>query len=233
MAATQTGTAAPDLHPALLQTVGLLVRPTAGTPVRLETKVLDLEPQPDGAVQLVVAPPADSDPMEHHFDATVAWTYPLGRMECPVTSRPAKRGYGAVWLLRPTALPSRLQERAFFRSRVTVPVRLSWPDESADLPAGPASGEPPTVRLEGVVIDLSEGGLLATVRTAPPEIGQLVEATIRVDGDELTQDARVVRHVRFTGGGSGVGLAFVEPAQHGDRIRQVVFESERRRRRPR
>ena len=53
------------------------------------------------------------------------------------------------------------------------------------------------------------------------------------DGDNLTQPARVVRHVRFTGGGVGVAVSFADPTVHGDRIRRVVFETERRRRRPR
>ena len=40
----------------------------------------------------------------------------------------------------------------------------------------------------------------------------------------------MVRHVRFASGGLGVGIAFVDPSVHGDRIRRLVFETERRRR---
>lgn len=224
----------PDLHPTVLQTVALTLRPTAGDPVALETKVLDLEPQPDGSTTLVVACPVGLDPHEHHFDVTLAWTYPLGRMECPVSTRPGRRAYGEVWVLRPSSPPARLQQRSFFRARISMPVLLRWTPEveetSAD--AAPEHPEHPEhLELLGVVVDVSEGGLLATVRTEPPPVGTSVEATTRVDGDNLVQAARVVRHVRFASGGTGVAIAFVDPSVHGDRLRRLVFETERRRRR--
>ncbi|GAA3542792.1 PilZ domain-containing protein [Nocardioides daeguensis] len=234
----------PDLHPTVLQTVALTLRPTAGEPVALETKVLDLEPQADGSTTLVVACPVGLDPSEHHFDVTLAWTYPLGRMECPVSTRPGRRSYGDVWLLRPSSPPARLQQRAYFRARISMPVLLRWtpdpagagargdgPDEAGD-PLDPHDPLEP-IELLGVVVDVSEGGLMACVRTQPPPVGTTVEATTRVDGDNLVQGARVVRHVRFASGGLGVGIAFVDPSVHGDRIRRLVFETERRRRRRR
>jgi hypothetical protein len=219
----------PDLHPTVLQTVTLTLRPTAGEPVALETKVLDLEPQPDGSTTLVVACPIGLDPSEHHFDVTLAWTYPLGRMECPVSTRPGRRAYGEVWLLRPSSPAARLQQRAFFRARISMPVLLRWTpeEEQGDIE------QPEPVELLGVVVDVSEGGLLATVRTDPPPVGTLVGATTRIDGDNLVQEARVVRHVRFASGGLGVAIGFVDPSIHGDRIRRLVFETERRRRRRR
>lgn len=225
----------------MLQTVALTLRPTAGEPVALETKVLDLEPQPDGSTALVVACPAGLDPREHHFDVTLAWTYPLGRMECLVSTRPGRRAYGDVWLLRPSSPAARLQQRAYFRARISMPVLLRWTPEAADLPDTPAAPTGPTdqtepvepVELLGVVVDVSEGGLMATVRTDPPPVGTAVEATVRVDGDNLVQPARVVRHVRFASIGIGVAVTFADPTVHGDRIRRLVFESERRRRRRR
>lgn len=217
--------APPELHPAVLQSVALTVRPTSGAPLALQTKVLDLEPQPDGSTTLVVAPPPGLDPREHHFDATLAWTYPLGRMECTVRTRPGRRAYGDVWLVCASAPATRLQERAYFRARITVPVLLAWADD----PEQPDD----TAELPGVVVDLSEGGLLATVPSRPPALGTRVEATVRVDGEELTQAATVVRHVAFANGGHGVAVAFAEPRRHGDRLRGIVFATERRRRRPR
>ncbi|TNM39561.1 PilZ domain-containing protein [Nocardioides albidus] len=231
--------APPDLHPTVLQTVTLTLRPTVGEPVALETKVLDLEPQPDGPTTLVVACPNGLDPREHHFDVTLAWTYPLGRMECSVSTSPGRRAYGDVWLLRPSAPVARLQERAYFRARISMPVLLRWTPEVEGTPpvqateATPSaeSAGPAQVDLMGVVVDVSEGGLLASVRTAPPPVGTTVEATVRVDGDNLVHQARVVRHVRFAGDGLGVAVVFAEPPVHGDRIRRLVFETERRRRR--
>ncbi|GAA1534430.1 PilZ domain-containing protein [Nocardioides humi] len=213
----------PDVHPAVLQTVALILRPTTGEPVALETKVLDLEQQPDGSTTLVVACPSGLDPREHHFEATVAWTYPLGRMECTVSTRPGRRAYGDVWLLQPSSPAARLQQRAYFRARVSMPVLLRWPPDD-ELPDE-------TLDLIGVVVDISEGGLMATVRTLPPAVGTAVEATVRVEGDNLVQGTRVVRHVRFAGGGLGVAVAFDDPTVHGDRLRRLVFETERRRRR--
>lgn len=217
--------AGPEVHPAILQTVALTLRPTAGDPVALTTRVLDLEPQPDGRTTLVVACPDGHDPLEHHFEATVSWTYPLGRMECPVSTKPARRAYGRVWVLCPSTPAIRIQDRAFFRARVSVPVVLTWADE--------AEGDDESVQndLTAVAVDLGEGGLLALARTEPPAIGTIVDTTVRVDGVNYTQSARVVRHVDFVSGGVGVAIAFLDPKVHGDRFRKLVFESERRRRR--
>lgn len=217
------------VHPVLLQSVTLTLRPTRGEPVRVRTKVLDLEPQSDGTSTIVVACPPDLDPAEHHFEASVSWTYPLGRMECGVTTRPGTRNYGPVWLLRPSAPPSRLQQRAYFRANVAVPVALAWVREETDeVPAEPVREE-----ALGVAVDLSEGGLLATSSVPLPPLDAELEVTVRVDGENLAQQGRVVRHVRFAGGASGVAVTFVDPTTHGDRIRRLVFETERRRRRPR
>ncbi|WP_377322869.1 PilZ domain-containing protein [Pimelobacter simplex] len=222
--------APPELHPAVLQSVALTVRPTSGAPLALQTKVLDLEPQPDGSTTLVVAPPPGLDPREHHFEATLAWTYPLGRMECTVRTRPGRRAYGDVWLVCANAPATRLQERAYFRARLTVPVLLTWTEATEETEQTETEERPEPVELHGVVVDLSEGGLLATVPSRPPALGTRVEATVRVDGENLTQPATVVRHVAFASGGHGVAVAFAEPRRHGDRLRAVVFAVERRRR---
>ena len=238
MSTSRQATTAAEVHPALLQAVALTLRPTVGEPVDVETRVLDVEPYGDGGTALVVACPDGLDPDEHHFDASVTWTYPLGRMVCAVSTRPAVRHYGRVWLLRPSAAPTRLQQRTFFRARLAVPVALTWPlataatADAADEDEADDDATPPTSLL-GVAVDLSEGGVLAATQGPVPEPGTPVEATIRIDGDNLAQPARVVRHVRFAGGGVGVAVSFADPTIHGDRIRHAVFETERRRRRPR
>lgn len=224
------------VHPVLLQSVSLTLRPTRGEPVRVTTKVLDLEPQPDGTTTIVVACPPDLDPAEHHFEASVSWTYPLGRMECDVTTRPGTRNYGPVWLLRPSAPPSRLQQRAYFRANVPVPVAFAWLCEDPDAVRDAleeVQDEPVREEALGVAVDLSEGGLLATSSVPLPPLDAELEVTVRVDGENLAQQARVVRHVRFASGTSGVAVTFVDPSTHGDRIRRLVFETERRRRRTR
>ncbi|GAA3684018.1 hypothetical protein GCM10022237_48280 [Nocardioides ginsengisoli] len=225
---------APDVHPGVLQSVALTLRPTSGSPMAMETKVLDLEPQPDGSTRLVVAPPAGLDPREHHFDATLAWTYPLGRMECAVSTRPGRRAYGDVWVLCPSAPATRLQQRAYFRARIPVPVLLRWrePADCAEDQPQPETPEPvEPIELHGVVVDLSEGGLLASVRSEPPAPGTEIEVTVRLDGHNLSQPARVIRHVDFASGGTGVAVEFTDPKVHGDQLRSVVFAAERQRRR--
>lgn len=237
MSTSRPAPSAAEVHPALLQAVELTLRPTVGGPVDVATRVLDVESNGDGGTSLVVACPDGFDPDEHHFDATVAWTYPLGRMVCSVNTRPALRPYGRVWLLRPSAAPTRLQQRTFFRARVAVPVALTWPlpEDADDLPVEDVEdGDPtPPSSLLGVAADLSEGGVLAAAQGPVPATDTLVEVTVRIDGDNLAQTGRVVRHVRFAGGGVGVAICFTDPTVHGDRIRRAVFEAERRRHRPR
>lgn len=227
MSAPAPDPAGPEVHPAILQAVDLVLRPTAGDPIALTTRVLDVEPQLDGRSTLVVACPDGHDPLEHHFEATVSWSYPLGRMECPVSTQPGRRAYGRVWLLRPAATATRIQERSFFRARVSVPVVLAWTEESE------GDEEPVERDLTAVAVDLGEGGLLALVRTEPPAAGTLVQSTVRVEGVNYTQPARVIRQVDFASGGVGVAVAFIDSTIHGDRFRKLVFESERRRRRVR
>lgn len=219
MAATERHSRAPEIHPEVLQSVELRLRPTAGEPVVLETKVLDVESE-DGATILVVACPPGLDPLEHHFDALVSWTYPLGRIEWAVTTAPARRSYGPVWLVRPVGAPSRLQLRQYFRAAVQVAVWLTW-----------STADEVTHHATGVVVDLSEGGLLAVLKGELPAAGTAVEAHLGLDDKNVVQPATVIRHVDFAGGGSGVALAFREPVAGSDRIRRAVFAAERRARR--
>lgn len=225
-----------DVQPALLQTVVLLLPRTAGAPFALETRVLDIEPQPDGLSAFVVTCPSEIDPREHHFDATLTWTYPHGRMRCSVHTRPGQRAYGDVWVVYPGAQPTRIQERAFFRAKVSVPLTLTWTPEQADQPEreeAAEAAEPEVVTVTGHTLDLGEGGLLALVVPEPPAIGVLVEATLVIDGTTCVQAARVVRRVPLGGNRIAVGLTFLDPRPHGDRFRRFVFEVERRRQRPR
>jgi c-di-GMP-binding flagellar brake protein YcgR len=229
MRATDPSRAA-ETHPAVLQDVELTVRGTVGHAVVLRTKVLDIEANGHDAT-IVVGCPDGLDPLEHHFDASVAWTYPLGRMEYAVTTSPAHRTYGPVWLLTPAGPLTRVQKREYFRAGVSVPVLVSWTDEPPAVADADSQHEPEPHLVAGVVVDLSEGGLLASVRGALPPIGTAVESVMRIDDDEIAQAALVVRHVSFTGGGTGVALEFVDPTLHGDRLRRVAFEAERRRHR--
>jgi hypothetical protein len=210
--------------PDVLQDVTLRWVRTSGAAVHAPTRVLDLETRDDATTYVVVACPADTDPHEHHFEAELAWTHPLGRVSCPVSAHPGRRPYGAVWVLTPAGPPRRLQERRHFRAPMALPVRITWPEPGAEEQGGRHS--------DGTTVDVSEGGLLALLRGAAPEVGASVETTVVVDGEELSSTATVVRHVGFPAG-VGVATAFPDPAPHADRLRRAAFEAERRRARGR
>lgn len=114
-------------------------------------------------------------------------------------------------------MTGRPQDRSYFRAPLAAPVELLWdgPDEPC--------------HLAGVLVDISEGGLLAAVRGEPPEAGTAVEVRLVLDGRELSAAAVVVRRATLASGRPAVAVAFDDPDEHGDRIRRVVFELERRR----
>lgn len=197
--------------PDVLQPVTIRVQRTSGSTLLVPTRVLDLEERDDDVV-VVVACPAGVDAAEHHFEAEVAWTHPLGRVSCPVATHPGRRPYGAVWILTPRGPAQRLQERRHFRARMAVPLHLEWEETCSD----------------AVTVDLSEGGLLALLRGEAPEVGTVLDTTLHVDGAALSGPATVIRHVPYPGG-VGIGVMFPEPNPHADRLRRAAFDAERRR----
>lgn len=220
-------------HPEVLQDVVLRLERTIGDPLVVRAKVLDIEPTAEGNMLILSCPPG-VDRRQHHFEAKLTWTYPMGRMECSVITSPAERKYGDVWLAVPQGNMTRLQERQYFRATLSIPVDLVWPDpEPVDAFDGAdRSGEEHTLQeTAGAVVDLSEGGLLAALARHAPRVGTVLDITLHVDDGALTTSGIVVREVTFAGGGVGVAVAFNDPTAHGDRIRRLAFEAERRRRR--
>lgn len=208
--------------PEVLQSVTLVAVPTDDMPgAEIATKVLDIEDGVD-APTIVLSRQPGVDGLTRAPATAVVWTGILGRMECPVTLSTGRRDYGPVWLARPTGPAVRTQRRAYFRARMYAPVHVAWTDEREDR-------EPMPRRLTGIAVDVSEGGLLATVRGTMPAPGTLVQAAVVLDGDTLDQAAVVTRHQVFPGGGMGVAVAFVDPSLYGDRVRRAAFEAERRR----
>jgi hypothetical protein len=210
--------------PEVLQSVVLEVRPgnQDDRAVEVDTKVLDIEVTMDEpTIVLSREPGIDGLTLAPH--CAIMWTGLMGRVECPVALRTGRRDYGLVWLARPTGPPVRTQRRAYFRARMYAPVMVEWTE-------GVDDGAAVDHRLQGVAVDLSEGGVLATVKGgATPSSGTPVTVAVVLDGDTLEQPAVVVRHVDFPGGGSGLAVAFSNPSLHGDRVRRAAFEAERRR----
>jgi hypothetical protein len=195
----------------VLQPVTVRVQRTSGVVVVAPTRVLDFERRGDAAM-VIVACPADVDASEHHFEAELSWTHPLGRVSCAVATHPGRRPYGAVWVLAPRGPARRVQERRHFRVRMTVPLRLSWDD----------------MHSEAFTVDVSEGGVLALLRDEPPDVGSVVDTTLVVDGTELSGPGTVVRHVPYPGG-VGIGVMFPEVNANADTLRRAAFDAERRR----
>jgi hypothetical protein len=210
----------PDELPEVLQPVTLRLERTNGPVLLAPTRVLDLESDP-GVVRVVVACPPGCDPTEHHFDATLTWTEPTGRISRAVVAHPGRRRYGAVWVLSTDGPAIRAQERRHFRAHVAVPARMSWEE-----PTGTDDLE--ERHCDAVTIDISEGGVLALVRAIPPEIDSVVDTVLLIDGRELHGPATVVRHVPYPGG-VGVGVTFPDRHANADRLRRAAFEAERRR----
>ena len=209
-----------DLLPDVLQAVTVHVQ-RQDSAVTAPTRVLDLEPGA-GSDVVVVASPAGAAVAEHHAEAELSWTHPLGRVSCQVSTYSDRRPYGSVWVLTPHGPARRVQERQYFRARMALPLRLVWEDVAEP------SSDVDQHRVDGITVDLSEGGLLALLRGAAPAVGSVVDATLRLDGDELRSRATVVRHVPYPGG-VGVGVMFGEPNENADTLRHAAFESERRR----
>ena len=200
-----------DAAPDILAPVTVRVQRTSGSTLVAPTRVLDLEDRDDESV-IVVACPAGLDASEHHFEAELAWTHPLGRVSCPVATHPARRPYGAVWVLHPRGPARRVQERRHFRARMSVPLELTWDDH----------------HVTATTVDVSEGGLLALVRGEAPDLGTVVDTMVLPDGTELTGPGTVVRHVPYPGG-VGVGVMFPEHNANADTLRRAAFDAERRR----
>lgn len=211
----------PDQVPDVLQPVTMSLGRTVGPPMLAPTRVLDLETEP-GVTRVIVGCPTGCDPSEHHFDATLTWTQPSGRLTRTVVAHPGRRRYGAVWILAFTGPAIRAQERRHFRARLAVPARISWQAE-----AGTSGEELVDRHCDAVTVDLSEGGVLALVRSDAPEVGTVVDTTLIVDGTELSGPATVVRHVPYPAG-VGVGVMFPDPNGNADRLRRAAFDAERR-----
>lgn len=209
-----------DHLPEVLQAVMVRVTRSDGSGVDSQTRVLDLEHEGDREVVVVACPPDIA--AGSYETAELSWTYPLGRLSCPVRTGAGQRPYGSVWLLTPDGPPLRVQDRRHFRSTMSVPLKLAW-EESVD-----SEQEPVHRRADCITVDLSEGGVLALVRGEAPEVGRTVDATLLVGGEELRGEARVVRHVPYPGG-VGVGVTFIEPNIHADALRRAAFDAERRR----
>lgn len=199
--------------PELLQHVTLV----AGREV--EAQVLDLER--DGAVTtLVLSRVPEDHALEDAPEVVLVWIGADGRYECPVRVHRERRGYGPVWEARAVGRVVRHQRRQHFRVTMNLPVRLAW-----EVPGEEVVHQ----YLPAVAADVSEGGILATVRDTPPAVGSTVEVTILLGVERLAHEATVVRHVDLASGGTGVALAFTDPGRHGDQLRRAAFEAERKR----
>lgn len=184
----------------------------AGWAVPRRSRVEDLDRE------LVVADPlvdgCDHDP-PIGSPVTVTWTGAPGPMEM-LTSLAAKEERAIrMWRLRPEGPVIITQRRHHVRVAAVLSLVLHTDRR----------------RVEGHLIDLSEGGLRVVCREPVPlALGDRVDATLDFDGQTIDVTAEVVR-LLHDGERASAGLRFLDmPARQADAIRGFVFARQRRER---
>jgi len=206
-----------------------------GQVVEVPTRVEDLHLQVgdrrgSSTAELVIAQPVFAGNLEAEqvgAQYVLRWLTDRGVHE--VTGRYlGRRRVGPVligWRMGISGPVTRVQRRAHARVAVTVPVQVELPvppaaDDREDV--GDAAGSP--VVLTGITVNVSEGGLLATLQPSPSGVAVPASGTAVVVRFVLAQEpfdlaGRVVRHQ----GADGLAVAFDDPNGHGDRLRPLLF----------
>jgi hypothetical protein len=228
---------APPAQPHALPEVSTTVRVRVAVPdgtadgelfVELPSKVTDIETsgQQDDRTQMVIAAPDTSflpvmpDPSAEH---TLLWTTASGQMELPVRLTGRERlDYGPVWRVLVRGPARRVQRRQYCRAPLRLPVVIELLS---------AEGEVAAV-LQGVTVDLSEGGAFCSVAPdSPPYTGNGVVITLTLGERTMRLPAVVVRQIPSEGRKPprwGLGLRFDDPDEYGDVIRREVFAGQLR-----
>jgi hypothetical protein len=127
------------------------------------------------------------------------------------------------WRLRVSGPVTKLQRRAYARVDVAVPVEfavLAAPGRE------PARGAGSATILRGLTVNLSEGGVLATLEPAGPlPLDAPVVLRFDLGGQRFVLSGRIVRVQPAPGrpGLVGVAVRFDTPDAHGDRLRPLLF----------
>jgi hypothetical protein len=228
------------------QAAGTATRPVE-VPTVLEDLRLDVAGRRPGAAEIVIARPAFTGDLlgeTGHDSYLLRWVTDRGKFE--VTGRYVSRErIGPVligWRLQVTGPVSRTQRRAHARVDVTVPVGIALPDGVPDDGPDPAPG----AAWQGWTVNLSEGGVLATLCSPAPPVDAPVRVTFALEGSHFALTGRVVRHqpARTASGGCvpgsvgsdgvarvAIAVAFDTPEVHGDRLRPLLFAQQLRARR--
>jgi hypothetical protein len=171
------------------------------------------------ATELVVAQPTFAGNLHGELPGTpyvVRWMNGQGVHEVP-TGYVGRERLGPLvlgWRLRATGPVSRVQRRAHARVEITLPVQLVVLDD------GEPGREPGVRLLDGVCVNLSEGGILAVIETPLPALRTAVEVRFGLGSQSFALPGSVVRHQAAP---VAVALAFDTPDAHGDRLRPLLF----------
>jgi len=210
-------------------------------------------------VRLLVAAPSyagDAERPRPGTACTVTWTTPNGLMDLPVAFEEVAvdgRNGLRLWWLTAAGEPSRVQRRTYFRCSCAFPIMVEItptalaPDEQPGIGESapdPADGgdqtqdaPPPPILVRGRTVNLSEGGVRCYLHGKLIEIGSHV--SVRLDlivGERMqtvTLGGRVLRCGLALGSPPPMdcAVAFDDPDEHGDLIRQALFSEQLRQRR--
>lgn len=209
--------------------------PDGGPPARLATRVEDVREGDRGpAVRFLVAAPGSSCEARQPRDATdctVEWTSDRGLWSLPVRFAGVEHGdHGTrFWVLDRLGGAVRLQRRRFVRIEWAVPVAVvRLPPDGRPVTDGDAAERP----LLGRTKDVGEGGVACVLEGDRLADGTAVRVVLGVAETPVETSGRVLS--AEPGGGDGTVLtviAFDDPGGIGDRLRPLLFEEQRRRRR--
>jgi hypothetical protein len=207
--------------------------PDVDEPGRLATRLEDVR-EARRSVQYLVAAPANSAEArqpEPGTDCTLEWTSTRGLWSLAVRFTGLERGAHETryWALDQLGGAVRRQRRRFVRVEWAVPlavVRLPADGREA------AAGTPPARALLGRTRDIGEGGVACLLEGDRLPGGTAVRVVLGVADTPVESAARVLSSEPGEDDGTFTAvIAFDDPGTVGDRLRPLLFEEQRRRRR--
>lgn len=213
--------------------------PDVDEPGRLTTRLEDVREARRGLQYLVAAPASSTEARqpERGIDCTLEWTSTRGLWSLAVRFTGLERGEHETryWVLDQVGGAVRLQRRRFVRVEWAVPlavVRLPAGGRPAAVSGGSAADAPPERPLLGRARDVGEGGVACVLDGDRLPAGTDVRVVLGVTDTPVEGHGRVLSSEPGEEEGTFTAvIAFDDPGAVGDRLRPLLFEEQRRRRR--
>jgi hypothetical protein len=191
---------------------------------RVEDVLLRVAGRRPGPTEVVLARPVFQGDLESEWPGAryvVRWVTERGVHEvpCRYLDRELIGPRVLGWRVAVTGPVSRLQRRAHARVDLAVPIQLTFLTREDD------RSVVTTAQVNGLTINLSEGGVLAALRPCEPHLSAAVVARFEIARQPFVLAGKVVRVQPVPGrlGGPGVAVQFDRPDEHGDRLRPLLF----------